>query len=91
MKFIMYLKKCFYHNCSYIFPYSILFIIFAGPYIRNWMEGAASWHPTVIGHRLRASHHAYFWLLILRDAISELLRAVSTTPYQTNFMISYFL
>eukprot|EP01036_Dinobryon_divergens_P032594 gene32594-42214_t len=39
-----------------------------GPYIKSWSEGAASWHPSVIGHRLRASHHAYFWLLILRDA-----------------------
>ena len=43
-----------------------------GPYIPTWMEGAASWHPSVIGHRLRAAHHSYFWLLILSDAIQGL-------------------
>jgi hypothetical protein len=42
-----------------------------GPYIKDWMKGAASWHPSVIGHRLRASHHAYFWLLIWHDALKE--------------------
>jgi hypothetical protein len=36
------------------------------------MLGAASWHPSVIAHRLRASHHAYFWLLIYVDALEEL-------------------
>lgn len=35
------------------------------------MKGAASWHPSVIGHRLRASHHAYFWLLVWHDALKE--------------------
>lgn len=48
-----------------------------GPYIKTWMKGAASWHPSVIGHRLRAAHHSYFWLLILRDAISELIQLAS--------------
>lgn len=43
-----------------------------GPYIKKWMLGAASWHPSVIAHRLRASHHAYFWLLIYVDALEEL-------------------
>jgi hypothetical protein len=44
-----------------------------GPYIKTWMEGAASWHPSVIGHRVRAAHHAYFWLHILREAIQEII------------------
>jgi hypothetical protein len=48
-----------------------------GPYIKSWMEGAASWHPSVIGHRLRASHHSYFWLVVLRDAIQELIKLAS--------------
>jgi hypothetical protein len=43
-----------------------------GPYVPTWMEGAASWHPSVIGHRMRAAHHAYFWLLNFAEAISEL-------------------
>lgn len=47
-----------------------------GPYIKTWMEGAASWHPSVIAHRLRASHHAYFWLLIYVDALEEMKKVV---------------
>lgn len=43
-----------------------------GPYIKEWMEGAASWHPSVIGHRMRGAHHAYFWLLNLAEAIADL-------------------
>ncbi len=34
-----------------------------GPYIKSWMKGAASWHPSVIGHRLRAAHHSYASIL----------------------------
>ena len=44
-----------------------------GPYIKTWMDGAASWHPSVIGHRVRAAHHAYFWLQIYREAVQEIL------------------
>ncbi len=40
-----------------------------GPYIKDWMAGAASWHPSVIAHRMRASHHAYFWLEIWVEAV----------------------
>jgi len=43
-----------------------------GPYIPTWMEGAASWHPSVIGHRMRAAHHAYFWLLGWQEALQDL-------------------
>lgn len=43
-----------------------------GPYIKNWMAGAASWHPSIIAHRLRASHHAYFWLVIWLDALKDI-------------------
>lgn len=48
-----------------------------GPYIKEWEKGAASWHPSVIAHRLRASHHAYFWLLIWQEALKELLSLAS--------------
>jgi len=48
-----------------------------GPYIPTWMKGAASWHPSIIGHRLRASHHAYFWLLIWIDAIDTIIDSLS--------------
>ena len=43
-----------------------------GPYIKNWMDGAAPWHPSVIGHKMRAAHHAYFWLLNWAEAVSDL-------------------
>ena len=45
-----------------------------GPYIKDWMLGAASWHPSVIAHRLRASHHAYFWLVMLKEAVANLAK-----------------
>eukprot|EP00598_Pedospumella_elongata_P005182 CAMPEP_0184974064 /NCGR_PEP_ID=MMETSP1098-20130426/5635_1 /TAXON_ID=89044 /ORGANISM="Spumella elongata, Strain CCAP 955/1" /LENGTH=444 /DNA_ID=CAMNT_0027496585 /DNA_START=51 /DNA_END=1382 /DNA_ORIENTATION=+ len=48
-----------------------------GPYIKTWMEGAASWHPSVIGHRMRAAHHAYFWLLNWGEAVAELKALLS--------------
>lgn len=48
-----------------------------GPYIPKWMLGAASWHPSVIAHRLRASHHSYFWLVILKESIEDLTRLLS--------------
>ena len=48
-----------------------------GPYIPTWPEGAASWHPSVIGHRFRASQQSYFWLLIWIDAIKDLQSMVS--------------
>lgn len=47
-----------------------------GPYIKTWMDGAASWHPSVIGHKLRGAHHAYFWLLIWKDAIKDIADVV---------------
>lgn len=53
-----------------------------GPYIKDWEKGAAAWHPSVIGHRLRASHHAYFWLLCWRDAIVDLVNLASHRPLE---------
>ena len=49
-----------------------------GPYIKNWMEGAASWHPSIIAHRLRASYHSYWWLQIWADALKDLLAVAQT-------------
>ena len=44
-----------------------------GPYVKDWGEGAASWHPSLLGHELRAAHYSYFWLLVFRDALNELI------------------
>jgi hypothetical protein len=44
-----------------------------GPYIQNWLDGVlASWHPSVIAHKLRASQMSYFWLRIWGLALKEL-------------------
>ena len=46
-----------------------------GPYIAGWQnQGVASWHPSKLGHELRAAHYSYFWLQCLRDAIVEMSR-----------------
>lgn len=47
------------------------------------MRGAASWHPSIIAHRLRASHHAYFWLLIWHEALRELVGLVGHKSVDT--------
>jgi len=44
-----------------------------GPYVAKWGCCSASWHPSLLGHELRAAHHAFFWLLIYKDALKELL------------------
>jgi hypothetical protein len=49
-----------------------------GPYESKWGEHVASWHPSILGHELRASHHVFFWLLILKDAILDINRSMAT-------------
>lgn len=51
-----------------------------GPYIKNWEKGAATWHPSIVAHRLRAAHHAYFWLAAWREALVELKALASHRP-----------
>lgn len=43
-----------------------------GPYIKTWEAGAASWHPSIVAHRMRAAHFSYFWLQSFNDALSKL-------------------
>ena len=43
-----------------------------GPYIPDWGCCSASWHPSKEGHKLRADHTVYFWLLIFKDAINTI-------------------
>lgn len=47
-----------------------------GPYVHQWGSGNAGWHPSILGHRLRASHHAVVWLSVFKDAVSELVHLV---------------
>lgn len=46
-----------------------------GPYARNWGDGSASWHPSVLGHKLRGHHYAYLWLMAYRMAVDKVLVA----------------
>lgn len=42
---------------------------------------SASWHPSLLGHELRAAHYSFFWLLIYKDALKGLLKMLAdTTP-----------
>lgn len=43
-----------------------------GPYVATWGCCSRSWHPSLLGHQLRAAHFAFFWLLIYKDALVEL-------------------
>jgi len=43
-----------------------------GPYIPDWGCCSASWHPSIKGHELRAAHHSFFWLVILKAAILDI-------------------
>lgn len=40
-------------------------------------------HPSLLGHELRAAHYVYFWLLIYKEAISEILANFDTLPTLT--------
>lgn len=51
-----------------------------GPYIAKWKEGAASWHPSIIAHRFRASHYSYVWLSIWLDTLNYLKKSLTSTP-----------
>lgn len=47
-----------------------------GPYIPAWAgEGVnvVDIHPSELGHRLRADHQVYYWLLVLHEALTELM------------------
>lgn len=48
-----------------------------GPYIPEWGCCSASWHPSIKGHELRAAHHSFFWLIILKTAIEEIKHKMS--------------
>jgi hypothetical protein len=62
----------------------VLFCIMVGIFICNINlfercakeYGSRCRHPSKLGHALRAAHHSYFWLLIYRDAVKELLAGV---------------
>ena len=46
-----------------------------GPYIPNWGVGCSSWHPSILGHKLRADHYAYIWLSAWKSAVHKILES----------------
>jgi hypothetical protein len=50
-----------------------------GPYVANWGCCSAPWHPSILGHELVASHFAYFWLLIYKDALLAVHEKIKTS------------
>ena len=47
-----------------------------GPYVKDWGCCSASWHPSKLGHELRAAHYSYFWLLIFKDAVNSVEKLI---------------
>ena len=45
-----------------------------GPYVAEWGCCSASWHPSLLGHELRAAHYSFFWLLAFKDAAATILK-----------------
>ena len=43
-----------------------------GPYVPSWGD-PENWHPSILGHELRAAHYSFFWLSIYRDALQGIL------------------
>jgi hypothetical protein len=56
-----------------------------GPYIKDWEKGAAAWHPSIVAHRLRAAHHAFFWLHGWKEALQDLRSLASHRPIDDIF------
>ena len=52
------------------------------PYVPEWGCCSASWHPSKLGHELRASHYSFFWLSIYYDALRTILYSFGTEQSQ---------
>jgi hypothetical protein len=57
------------------------------PYIPNWGCCSASWHPSILGHELRAAHYSYFWLLIFKDAIQFLILQIEKNEQSVDHLM----
>lgn len=45
-----------------------------GPYIVDWHCCSRIYHPSILGHEVRAAHHSLIWLRIFYDAIETTLK-----------------
>lgn len=55
-----------------------------GPYIPKWKGRNVMWHPSRLGHQLRAAHISFFWLSILSDVLNNITSAISTAAKGSN-------
>ena len=55
-----------------------------GPYTAGWGCCSASWHPSVLGHELRASHYAFTWLAVYKDALEHVLKHLNDNSGSNN-------
>ena len=49
-----------------------------GPYVKDWGCCSAKWHPSKLGHEVRAAHYSYFWLLIFKDALEGVEKLIES-------------
>ena len=47
-----------------------------GPYVAGWGD-SENWHPSILGHELRAAHYSFFWLSIYKDALQSILQRLT--------------
>ena len=60
-----------------------------GPYIADWGCCSAKWHPSKLGHQLRAAHYSYWWLVIFKAALVELQGVSQTANLDDHFKNVY--
>jgi hypothetical protein len=54
-----------------------------GPYVPAWKGKNVMWHPSLLGHELRAGHFSYAWLSVLRDAIKDTIKELELTSLES--------
>ena len=50
----------------------------------NILFYVASWHPSKLGHELRAAHYSFFWLHIYKDALISIEKMLITHNEKDN-------
>lgn len=41
--------------------------------MKQWSSGNAPWHPSVLGHQVRAAHFSFVWLHVWRSSLKSIL------------------
>jgi hypothetical protein len=56
-----------------------------GPYVAGWGCCSASWHPSILGHELRAAHYSFFWLSVYKDALQSTLQHLNEAKLDDSY------